>query len=586
VLTELVIRNLAIAEELQVEFSSGLNVITGETGAGKSLIIEALAVLLGGRSDSDMIRTGEDFARVDGVFDVGHDADPAAALAAEGIELDDGRAIISREVRRAGRGTLRINGRPVAQSQLVAIGQGLVDIHGQGDYMSLLRPREHLLFLDRFAGAAQSRQDFSALVRRLDGLRDELQVLELDQREQLRRAEQLQFEVAEIESARLEAVEEDTLRLERARLSNAEQLASLAQAISEAIDGGEQSAIDALGQASAALAELARIDNRLADRAAALEGIQDEVASLSREMRAYRDDVEFNPQRLEQIEERLAVLASLKRKYGATIVEVTQYGQQARNELDRLAGAGDRAILLRQRESELLGEVGRSGRDLSLARRAAAKRLAANVEQNMAALGMEGGRFAILLKRRADDDGVDAGLPLREVVAASGVEPETTAPVGALRFEQDGLERVEFLVSLNPGEDLRPLARVASGGETSRLMLILKSIIGQADQTPTLVFDEVDAGIGGRAALAVGRRLAELGRTHQVICISHLPQIAAQSDIHLSVTKEVVGGRTLARVSSLNHDERVVELAQMIGGRGEASVAAARELLTSVRAAD
>ena len=576
-LVALDIKNLAIAESVQVEFSKGLNVITGETGAGKSLIIDALAFLLGSKPDNDLIRTGEAAARVEGIFDLAGRTELVDGLRDLGIETD-GQLVISRELKREGRGLVRVNGSAVVQAQLVAIGQQLVDVHGQGDYMSLLRPAEHVAFLDRFAGSQVLRSDFAALVAEVRTVRDEIESLTLGERERLRRVEQLQFEVDEIDAAEVSSDEEVELADEKTRLANAEQLASLAQAVFESLEEGDVSAVDATGRAAEALSQLARIDTRLADRSETLARIQDELSDVSRDLRSYRDEVEYNPARLEQIEERLARISNLKRKYGATVQEVLDYAENARNELAALSGGEERTVELRRREEALLEQLAQVGQDLTIRRREAAQRLAAAVEDGLGELGMERAQFAVRLSRRMADDGVQLSLPEDEVLGRANTAGES---ISSIRFDRDGLERVEFLATMNPGEELRPLARVASGGETSRLMLVLKSIIGAADATPTLVFDEVDAGIGGRTALIVGKRLRELGAHHQVICISHLAQIAAFSDTHLSVTKEIVADRTVARVVELAADERVVEMAQMIGGPSDASVAAARELIAS-----
>jgi DNA repair protein RecN (Recombination protein N) len=576
VLLALQIKNLAIAEDVQVEFSKGLNVITGETGAGKSLIIDALSFLLGSKADSDLIRTGEASARVEGVFELDGDG-IREHLDQAGIE-SDGELIIARELRREGRGNVRVNGSAVVQAQLVAIGQELVDIHGQGDYMSLLRPAEHVAFLDRYASTQALRAEFGELVAQVRVVRQEIESLMLGERERLRRIEQLQFEVEEIAGAQIAAGEEEVLGEEKSRLANAERLASLARAVFDSLEDGDVSAVDATGRAAEVLGQLAAIDSRLSERAEALARIQDELADISREMRSYGDEVEFNPARLEQIEERLARLSNLKRKYGSTLEEVVAYGEKAGAELEALSSGEERTEDLKKQEVELLGQVAQAGEQLTLRRREAASRLTGAVEAGLAEMGMEGARFAVRLSRRQADDGVGVALPEEEVL---GADPRQDGHASPVAFDRDGLEKIEFLATMNPGEDLRPLARVASGGETSRLMLVLKSIIGAADAIPTLVFDEVDAGIGGRTALIVGKRLRELGAHHQVVCISHLAQIAAFSDTHLSVTKEVINERTVARVVELGADERVVEMAQMIGGPSDASVAAARELIAS-----
>lgn len=587
-LLELDIRDLAVAEHVRVAFAPGLNVITGETGAGKSIIVDALGLLLGGRAEATDVRAGSDSARVEGIFHFTERSlseDLASALAEAGVEIEDGTLIVSRELTIAGRArtTARINGRAVVQSALATLGRRLVDIHSQTDHAALLQSGEHIRYLDRFAGTDVERAAFAVAAQRLRDVRGRLARLLSDERERARRQDRLTYECGEIEAASLRADEEEELRAERQLLANAEQLAALADAAYAALQGGVRGgdAVDALGRAAEALQQLVELDSRLADNAASAAALQEQATDLARELRAYRDNVEHNPPRLGAIEERLSLLTTLKRKYGATIAEVIAYAENARAELDELEGSEEQRQQLQGQEVALLQDLGGMAAALSRRREEAAVRLVAAIEAQLADLRMGGARFAVAFSRRPTLDGIPTDLPLAIVVGdRSPLAEPNEAP---LQFDASGVDRVEFLVTLNPGEPLRPLVRVASGGETSRLMLALKTVLGDADAVPVLVFDEIEAGLGGRSGGVVGEKLARLAEYHQVICISHLPQIAARAERHLTVAKQVDGGRTRAQVHELQREERVEELAAMLGAVTEANLASARELLNSDR---
>jgi DNA repair protein RecN (Recombination protein N) len=585
VLLELDIRDFAIAEHVRVPLGPGLTVITGETGAGKSILIDALQLLLGGRADASTVRAGARAAQVEGVFGLDEAAlgDPLREQLAEaGIAGEDDTLIVSREVALDGRArsAARVNGRAVVQSLLAALGARLVDIHGQTDHVSLLQPGTHIGLLDRFGGLAETRAAFSEPAARLRAVRAEIARLTADARERVRRQERLRFEAEEIEAAQLRPDEEDEVRAERQLLANAEQLAELADAAHAALVGGGRSAaaIDSLGRTADLLGQLAALDERLGDDAATAAALQEQATDLARTLRAYRDAVEFNPARLAAVDERLTLLNTLKRKYGATVGEVIAYGEQAARELAELEGSEERLDALRDEEARLLTTLSARAQELSSAREQAAQRLVQAVERELDDLRMTDARFAVQFLRRTAADGLPATLPLETVVER---EPATVQPASGepLAFDQSGADRVEFLISLNPGEPLRPLARVASGGETSRLMLALKGVLGDADQVPTLVFDEIEAGLGGRSAGVVAQKLAALAERHQVICISHLPQIAAVASTHLVAAKQVSGGRTRATLTPVSGEERVHELAAMLGGATPANLASARELL-------
>ncbi|HEX5506337.1 MAG TPA: DNA repair protein RecN, partial [Thermomicrobiales bacterium] len=461
----------------------------------------------------------------------------------------------------------------------------LVDIHGQSDHLSLLRPASHIDFLDRYAGVLPAREEVAALVGELREVRERLANLDRDERELARRVDLLRFQVDEIVAARLRPEEEEELLAERRVLGSAERLMELSElahrrlsgAAGDDFAGGKapRAALDLLRQVGVALDELARLDPSLNDLRAQVEEqlylLEDAAATL----RDYRERVEADPARLAEIEERLTLLKDLKRKYGATIEEVLAFGAEAEAELAQIERGEERAEELRAREAELLAEIGRRAAGLTRARRAAGDRLAAAVEQAIAELNMGRARFAVQLAHADDPRG--APVP----------DPDTPgAPARRLAFDAHGVDRVEFLLAANAGEPLRPLARVASGGEMARLMLALKSILSQEDTTPTLVFDEVDVGVGGRSGQVVGEKLWGLtaGGAHQVLCISHLPQIAAFGDAHFRISKQEIGDRTTSSVERIEGAARVEEIAAMLDGVPvtPASRASAEEMLGRV----
>jgi DNA repair protein RecN (Recombination protein N) len=588
VLVEIDIRDLAVAEHVRVAFDPGLNAITGETGAGKSILVDALEFLLGGRGDASLVRAGATSARVEGIFEFEHELpqDLSRLLDEAGVRGEEGTLIVSRELSTGGRAraTARVNGHAVVQATLAAFGSRLVDIHGQSDHVTLLDSAEHIRYLDRFAGTDQARRTLAEQVRRLRELSATLARISADERERLRRQERLGFELNEIAAARVRPDEEAELAAERQLLANAEQLASLSDVAYAALQGGERgaAAVDALGAAADALLQLAELDPRLADDATAAAALQEQAVELARGLREYRDGVEYNPARLAAVEERLVLLSQLKRKYGPTIEEVLAYAERAEAEVVDAEGSEERRTRLEDEKRRLIHEVGRAATALGLQREAAARELVAAVQQQLVDLHLRDARFAIAFSRREDEGGSQVDLALQTLVDGCEALP---APASArLLVDQSGAERVEFQVSFNPGEPLRPLGRVASGGETSRLMLALKSVLGDADAVPTLVFDEIEAGLGGRSGGVVGEKLQRLAGHHQVICITHLPQIAAQASRHLTVAKEVQAGRTHVDVRPLTGEDRLQELASMLGAVTPATLQSARDLLEGASA--
>jgi len=612
-LLELRIRDLAIIDALDLTFGPGFNVLTGETGAGKSIIIDAINLLLGDRASPEVVRAGADRTEIEGLFQLSAAAAERLAplLAENGLENDaPDLLMLARDVRANGRSVGRVNGRAVNSALLGEIGGLLVEVHGQGEHMALLREREHVGLLDRYAGLHDQVAEAADLARRVRAVRRELEGLRQDERERARRIDLLTYQAQEIRAAKLQEGEPGELESERRRLTNAEQLAQLSsealQLLQES-DGDRMAVGDALGHIEQALGRLARIDPAIAPLAEQLEQAAALLDDLARELGRYRDEVEFNPRRLAQVEERLHLIHSLQRKYGDTIPEVLAYGERAAAELETITHAGERIEELEAEEAELLAQLGRKGAELSAARRAAGERMARAIEAELADLQMARARFAAQIAWSPDGHGatVDAAA-----AAKAGEQP------GRYAFDNHGLDAVAFLVSANPGEPLRPLAKVASGGETSRLMLALKTVLGRADETPTLIFDEIDQGIGGRVGATVGRKLwgltADDGRqmtddrrrtkderpmttdgeppssfvirhsSHQVLCITHLPQLAAYGDIHFHVTKQVAGERTTTHVERLEGAGRVVELARMLGADTEAGRASVVEMMREV----
>lgn len=567
-LVELTIRNFAIIDRLHVTLSPDFTVLTGETGAGKSIIVDAMDALLGGKYGAEFVRTGAASAAIEGIFNAPPRADLAQQLAEYGLQAEDDMLILSREIHGSGRSTARINGRAVPGSVLQDVAQALLDIHGQSEHLSLLRVSEHVNVLDRYAGAGSQRAAVADKVAMLRAVRRDLHSLMADERDTARRVDLLRYQIDEIDAAGLREGEEEELLRERTLLGNAEKLAALCEEAYTALYDGsddQRSVIDLLGQAGRALEDLSRLDSRMLEQAQALSTGSDVLAELAHTLRAYRDGIEFNPQRLNDVEERLALMQALKRKYGATIADVLAFGVRAAAELNAITHSEERMAELKAQEERLLREIGALAAALSATRRRAGDEIARRLEQELADLNMRHVRFQVSITSVADADGVvvDGGA-----IAA-----------GRYACDATGIDRVEFLISPNPGEPLKPLARVASGGETARVMLALKSILSATDEVPTLIFDEIDVGIGGRSGYVVGEKLWRLTPRHQVICITHLPQVAAYGDRHFTVAKEVVDDQTRTHLCELTGDERVQEIAAMLGSTSDASRENASEML-------
>lgn len=560
-LLDLEIRDFVIIDSLRIEFGAGMNALTGETGAGKSIIIDALGAVLGERVSSEQVRAGATRSFVDARFRVD---DPSIAVLASdlGIDVQDGELILSREIQASGRSTARINGRVSTAQTLARIGQSLVDIHGQSDHLSLLRADAQREILDRYARVSGLRVDVSQAVKAWNAARRQLETIDAGARERARRIDLLSYQVGEIESAAPKTGEDAELEIELGRLSNVERLAELVSlaVISVGGDGmAETSAGDLLRKAAKSLADAAALDATLGpamDRCLECSMLIDD---LSLELRDYLDAMEADPQRLAEVQDRLDTLRNLKRKYGPTVDDVVEFGRVARAELEELEHSELDESALRQRIDVLEREVRRAADSLTSERRLAAHRLSHEASMAAADLNLGGMSFDVSVRPKPD-----------------------SAP-----FDETGGDVVEFLFSPNAGESPKSLARVASGGETARMMLALKSVLADSDATPTLVFDEVDVGIGGRSGQMVGAKLRQISASHQVIVITHLPQIAAAADHHFKIQKSTVEGRTLSNVVRLDAADRIDELAAMIDGEppSPSSRAAAREMLERMNGA-
>lgn len=559
-LNELHIENFAIIHDLEIRFKHGLVIFTGETGAGKSIILDAIMALVGGKVDPSMVRSGSERAMLEAVFTIPAETREEITEILKREELDEGEQTVTlgREIKGEGRSVARVNGRSVNVGLLKELGQYLVDIHGQSEHLSLLDERSHLGLLDRYASTQVELTSYQQSYRKLNEIRKELKSLRDLENESIRRTELLTFQVQEIEAAQLKPGEEEELDQERSRLANAENLSMSAQQALALLDEGTPDtspAIDQIGQASQLLASLARIDSSQQEMATQLDAINAQLTEVNRDLRGYLDGIEFNPRRLEQVENRLEVINQMKRKYGGRIEAAIEYGRNTRLQLENIANAGERITELESLESAALQEVLSAGESLSQKRKASALQLNEAVERELADLNMPGARFEVSFdegERSAESD---------------------------IKLMVNGIDQVEFLIAPNPGEGLKPMVKIASGGETSRLMLALKNVLAGADYVPTLVFDEIDQGIGGRVGFIVGEKLWHLGENHQVMCVTHLSQLAAFGEQHFRVRKQIVDDRTLTEVEELDDTARIVELAQMTGSMSESNLNTAQEML-------
>jgi DNA repair protein RecN (Recombination protein N) len=587
-LDELHVHNFAIIEKLQVRFTAGLNVLTGETGAGKSILIGALGLLLGDRADTSIVRAGAEEAAVSGVIGIGGSLEAAAWLAARGIEAEEGAVILRRVLKATGRGASFIQSTPVTRADLAEFSSMLFDVHGQHEHQSLLDLEQHRRLLDRHGGTESLAGRFHELYLSLASLRERLSKLVSDERERLRRMDLLSFAVQEIKALALKPGEQDELEKELAILSHHEKLFTLLEQVHEATAGAGGGALGQLRASRHAMEEALGIDPALSRPAHQLEDAFYEIEDFAETVRQYRERAEFSPERLDAVQERLAAIRAAERKYGDTIDAVLAYLAASEQELASMENYEEE----KRRLEEEIGSTERglvaAGRELSQKRRAAAQVLGAGIEAELRLLGMPKASFRVAVQpamRAAAAAATGAGaapVPTAAAGPAGPVGPAAGSPgEGAAVANPWGLDAVEFVISPNLGEPFKRLRSIASGGELSRVMLAIKGVLAASDRMSTLIFDEVDQGIGGEVALSVGERLARLAASKQVLCVTHLATIAARADNHLRIDKAVAGGRTVTRVDRVAGASRREEIARMLAGdrTGELSLQHAQELL-------
>ncbi len=539
-LLELSIRHLAVIEHVELHCKSGFHVLTGETGAGKSIIIDALSLIAGGRSSSDLVRYGSDKASIEALFQVGADHPVREALSRLGIEgVSEEHLIIRREISAQGKSTSRVNGQLVNLAMLKEIGEWLVNIHGQHEHQSLFKTEEHIRLLDMFGEAeiGPVKREYRKAYAAYQSIRKQVRELQETSQQALQMADLYKFHVEEIRSAKLKPGEDEALQEEKRKLSNAEKLYQNAADAYELIYGGSKG-LDAIGRAVQKLQDIASYDTvRLQPLAEQVQSAFYQLEDAAYQIRDYRDEIEFNPARLDFIEQRLDTISTLRRKYGDNVADILTYADKIEAELHLIEHKDERLQELQREERQAVELLGRLASDLTLKRMAVAERLSGEIVVELRELHMERTQFKVHF-----------------------------AAEGERKFTPEGADQVEFLISANPGEPLRSLSKIASGGEISRVMLALKSIFARVDRIPVLVFDEVDTGVSGRAAQAIAERMSKLSRSCQVFSITHLPQVACMADVHYLIRKTTDEDRTYTRIEDLHGSDRAHELARMLGG--------------------
>ncbi len=558
-LQNLLIKNIAVIEELGISLSPGLNVITGETGAGKTIIINSLELLVGGRSSADSIRSGESKARVEAQFNLTRIPELNHILEKYGLnDGDSGQLILRRHLTQGGKSTSYVNDRLVSLKKLDEIGQGLVDIHGQHQHQLLLNSDTHIDFLDILGRLTSFRQELNRLYSRWQAKQDELNLLTRQNEARDQRRQLLEFQLQDIDRARLREGEDEELKVERQKLLNSERLTEYGQFVYQNLYERKGAVLDLLAQVQDKLQQLARLDPTMKPQAETAESVRYQLQEIAMENRRYLNDVEYDPAQLQLVEDRLAEIGGLERKYGSPLARVLDCRRQIISELENIGGVDERLEILSRELKTDAGELNQLAAGLSKRRLETGRRLKKLMSCELDQLGMQKAQFCCQLNSQPIQPDIYAG-------------------------DDNGIDKVEFMFSANPGEPPRPLAKVVSGGELSRIMLALKTLLAEGDRVPTLIFDEVDVGIGGSVAGIVGRKLKKLAATHQIICITHLPQIAARADQHYVVSKQLINGRMQTRVEELDYARRIEEIARMLGGENVTDTARqhAQEMLNA-----
>lgn len=539
-LAELSIKNFAIIESLTLSFDKGLTVLTGETGAGKSIIIDAISLLAGGRGSSEFVRFGEKRAEIEGLFLIDDETHPCIEKCREfGIDITDGMVILRRDITANGKSICRVNGKLVTIAILREIGRLLVDIHGQHDNQELMDESRHLFLLDEYGSdeIQKAKEIYVQLYRKFLDIKQRLMRLTENEQEMAHRLDLIQFQLKEIEDANLEPEEDVKLQEERKKIVNFEKVFKALQNAYDALQG-EQRGLDWLGLAMSHLEDVSNINEKLHEMSEALSNHYYIIEDLTYQLRNELDQLEFDPQRLDIIEERLNEINHLKRKYGQSVEEILQYAAKIEEEIETIQNRDSHLHTLREELESIQKDLLVEAENVSKLRKKWAKKLIQQIKEELKALYMDKTTFDVKF--------------LQDVTE--------------VKFTQDGIDQVEFYLSTNPGEPLKPLAKVASGGELSRIMLAMKSIFSKHQGITSIIFDEVDTGVSGRVAQAIGEKIYRVSEGSQVLCITHLPQVAAMADHHLYISKETIDGRTKTHVKTLNEEEKIKEIGRMIAG--------------------
>lgn len=556
-LEELTVRNYALVENLSLSFGPGFSVLTGETGAGKSLLVGALSVILGGKADTEAIRTGKEEAVISGVFNVSDNPEALTWLGEREITPEEGAVIVRRTVKRQGRGGIYMQNVPVTRSDLGEFADLLIDLHSQHEHQSLFNEENHRKLLDRYAGCEELASEVRSKFIAVGELRRRLEELSNKERDRARELELLEFAVKEIEAARLQPGEEEQLEQEKQVLGQYERLYSLVEEFQSLMNESRDGAVASVRKARSVMGHITDIDSSLSEIGGRLESAFFELEDIADSVRDYASTMTFDPGRLEECEARLAQIHKLEKKYGATVADVIEYAGNAREEIERLSDADAHKEELSRRIGQEEQELYRNAQELSRKRKAGAEELQGRIEEILKSLAMGKAQFRVQVEQKQNSRG-------RAVCGPTGID------------------KVAFMISPNPGEPLKPLTAIASGGEISRVMLSIKSVLAASDTVSTLVFDEVDTGVGGEVAVAIGEHLARLAEHTQVLAITHLASIAARADRHVRIEKQVTGERTVVGAQALEETSRVQEIARMLSGDKEAEVSLnhAKELLS------
>ncbi|WP_349407729.1 DNA repair protein RecN [Pseudalkalibacillus sp. SCS-8] len=549
-LAELSIRHFAIIEEVTVPFEDGLTVLTGETGAGKSIIIDAIGLLIGGRGSSEYVRHGTDRAEIEGLFYV-PEAHPVIRKTQEqGIEVSDGMIVLKRDITNSGKSICRINGKLVTLAILREIGQTLIDIHGQHEHQFLLQSDKHLSLLDQYLSSdlERTKQEYMQLYKRYQDTQAQLKQLTENEQEMAHRIDLIQYQLEEIDQAKLQPNEDEELMEEKQKLNNFERLY---QAVNDAYQAlyGDGKGIDILGLAMSHLENVSDYDQALKPIEETITNTYYALEDASHQLRDYVDQMEFDPERLAVIEDRLHEINTLKRKYGNTVEEILEYSSRIEEELHTFTNKDDRIKQLNDDLTEIGKDLYLEAEQLSKLRKQAAKKLEKKIHQQLKDLYMAKTTFEVSFTPLSGSSNIKIDKDGHEI-----------------QLNKNGMDDVEFLISTNPGEPLKPLVKIASGGELSRIILALKAIFSNQQEVASIIFDEVDTGVSGRVAQAIAEKIQKLSVGSQVLCITHLPQVAAMADRHLYIQKKIKGDRTLTLVKPLPFDEKVKEIARMISG--------------------